>query len=110
LGLLGLASYSTERKKKEISIRKVLGATLQDLLMLLSAEFVILTIIALIIGSPLAYYLMDNFLSSYAYRVDLDGNVFLIAGAGLLLTTLLVISFQLVRAGLGNPVNNLRNE
>ncbi len=110
LGLLGLTAYSTERKKKEISIRKVLGATLQDLLMLLSAEFVILTIIALIIGSPLAYYLMDNFLSSYAYRVDLDGNVFLIAGAGLLLTTLLVISFQLVRAALGNPVNNLRNE
>ena len=110
LGLLGLATYSTERKKKEISIRTVLGASLPDLIVMLSAEFLILTVIALLIGSPLAYYLMDEFLSSYAYRVALDGKLFIAAGLGLLLTTLAVISFQLIRAALANPVNNLRNE
>lgn len=110
LGLLGLAAYATERKRKEISIRKVLGATLQDLIILLSAEFMVLTLIALAVGSPLAYYLMDNLLSSYAYRVSLDVSIFIVAGSGLLLTTLLVISLQLMKAALANPVNNLRNE
>ena len=110
LGLLGLATYSTERKRKEISIRKVLGATIGDLLLLLSTEFVLLTLIALLIGSPLGYFLMDNFLSGYAYRVSLDGYIFLSTGLGLLITTLLIVSFQLVRAALSNPVRNLRNE
>jgi putative ABC transport system permease protein len=110
LGLLGLAAYSTERKRKEISIRKVLGATVGGLLMRMSTEFLVLTCIALLIGCPVAYYLMAEFLSGYAYHVSIDYSIFVTTTVGLLLTTLLVISFQLIKAALDNPVNNLRNE
>lgn len=110
LGLLGLASYTTERKKKEMSIRKVLGASVNNLLMLLSREFLILVAIAIAIGCPLAYLVVDKFLDNYAYHISLDASVFVISAAGLFMTTLVVISLQLVKAAFGNPVDNLRNE
>jgi putative ABC transport system permease protein len=110
LGLLGLASYSTERKRKEISIRKVLGASLSGLIMLLSTEFLVLTAIALVIGCPVAFMLMNEFLNGYAYHVSMDFSIFVFTTVGLLGITLLVISYQLIRAALSNPVDNLRNE
>lgn len=110
LGLLGLAAYATERKKKEISIRKVLGATVPNLISMMSKEFVLLTCIALVIGCPTAYYLMQNFLQGYAYHVELGYMIFLLTGVGLLLVTLSVILFQVTRAAVANPTNNLRSE
>jgi putative ABC transport system permease protein len=110
LGLLGLAAYSTERKKKEISIRKVLGATVPNLIMLMSTEFLVLTAIALLVGCPAAYYLMNEFLQGYAYHVSIHYSVFVTTAIGLLFVTLFVILFQVSRAALTNPVDNLRNE
>lgn len=110
LGLLGLASYSTERKKKEISIRKVLGASVPNLIVLMSTEFIILTAIALFIGCPVAYYFMNQFLEGYAYHVTIDPSVFIATSIGLIVVTLSVILFQVTRAAVTNPVNNLRSE
>lgn len=110
LGLLGLASYSTERKKKEISIRKVLGASVPNLIMFMSTEFIILTLVALTIGCPVAYYLMNEFLRGYAYHVSISFTIFIKAAVGLLIITLGVILYQVSRAALNNPVDNLRNE
>jgi putative ABC transport system permease protein len=110
LGLLGLASYTTERKKKEISIRKVLGASIRNLLFLLSSEFMVLVLIAIAIGLPLAYLIVERFLENYAYHISLNAGIFFVSAAALLVITLAVISFQVIRAALENPVDNLRNE
>jgi putative ABC transport system permease protein len=110
LGLLGLAAYATERKKKEISIRKVLGATVPNLIAMMSKEFILLTSIALLIGCPAAYYLMQNFLQGYAYHVEIGYMIFAQTGIGLLLVTLSVILLQVTRAAVANPTNNLRSE
>lgn len=110
LGLLGLAAYATERKKKEISVRKVLGATVPNLIAMMSKEFIVLTLIALAIGFPLAYYFMNQFLQGYAYHVSIDYSVFIITGLGLLSITLLVILFQVTKAAIANPTDNLRSE
>lgn len=110
LGLLGLASYATERKKKEISIRKVLGASIPNLIMFMSTEFIVLTSIALLIGFPVSFYLMNKFLDGYAYHISISYGVFVVTAIGLLVVTLAVILFQVSRAALTNPVDNLRNE
>lgn len=110
LGLLGLAAYSTERRKKEISVRKVLGATVSSLITLISKEFLILAFIALCIGCPLAYYFMNIFLQGYAYHTTMSYLVFILTGGGLLTLTLLIILFQVTRAAVANPTNNLRSE
>lgn len=110
LGLLGLAAYATERKKKEISIRKVLGATVAELIAMMGKEFVMLTCLALLVGCPVAYYFMQNFLQGYAYHVELGYMIFVGTGAGLLMVTLFVILFQVTRAAVANPTNNLRSE
>jgi putative ABC transport system permease protein len=110
LGLLGLASYSTERKKKEISIRKVLGASVPNLIVLMSTEFIVLTAIALFIGCPVAYYFMNQFLEGYAYHITIEPSVFIVTSIGLMAVTLSVILFQVTRAAVTNPVNNLRSE
>lgn len=110
LGLLGLASYSTERKKKEISIRKVLGASVPNLIVFMSTEFFMLTLVALAVGCPVAYYLMSEFLAGYAYHTTISYIIFIVTAAGLLTITLGVILFQVSSAALTNPVDNLRNE
>lgn len=110
LGLLGLASYSTERRKKEISIRKTLGASVQHLIVMMSKEFVILVGVALLIGSPLACYFLDHFLQGYAYRTDIGASAFIITTLCLAFVTMAVTLFQVTRTALANPVDNLRNE
>ncbi|MBU1822730.1 MAG: FtsX-like permease family protein, partial [Bacteroidetes bacterium] len=110
LGLFGLASFMAEQRTKEIGVRKVLGASVTSLWRLLSKDFVLLVIIALLIASPLAWYFMDGWLEKYTYRTDLAWWIFVLAGMGALAITLLTVSFQAIKAALMNPVKSLRSE
>ena len=110
LGLFGLVTFMAEQRVKEIGIRKVLGATTIGLVSLLSKDFLKLVAIALVIASPLAYYLMDQWLADFAYRIDIQWWVFLMAGILAIGVALLTVSFQSVKAALANPVESLRSE
>jgi putative ABC transport system permease protein len=108
MGLLGLAMFTAEQRRKEIGIRKVLGANVLSLLRLLSGEFMGLVLIALVIASPLAWWAMQVWLRDYAYRTPIEWWIFGLAGALALLIALLTVSFQSIRAALANPVKSLR--
>ena len=110
LGLFGLASYVAEQRTKEIGVRKVLGASVVSLWRLLSKDFVLLVLIALLIAAPLAGYFMDGWLQKYTYRTELSWWIFAATGAGALAIALLTVSFQAVKAALMNPVESLRSE
>ncbi len=110
LGLFGLASFVAEQRTKEISVRKVLGATVFNVWNLLSKEFVMLVTISFIIAIPVAYYFMHNWLQNYTYRTELSWWIFAAAGIGSLLITILVVSFQSIKAAIANPVKSLRAE
>ena len=110
LGLLGLAAYSAERRSKEIGIRKVLGASIFNLWRLMSTEYTWLILISLLIASPVAYYLMSGWLASYTIQTPLDWGVFIIAGVGVLVITLLTVSSLAIKAAVRNPVEVLRYE
>ncbi len=110
LGLFGLATYNIQRRTKELGIRKVLGATGLNLFMLLSSTVARQVAIALLIASPIAWYIMHQWLQAFQYRISLQAWVFLLAGAGALLVALLTISYRTVRAIRANPVNSLRQE
>lgn len=110
LGLFGLAAFMTERRTKEIGIRKVLGATVAQLWILLSREFVLLVLVASVVASPLALWLMSGWLQKYDYRIDISLWVFVIAGIVALLIALITVSSQAIKAALANPVKSLRTE
>ena len=110
LGLFGLASYAAERRTKEIGIRKVLGASVQNIVGLLSKNFLKLVLIANLIAWPLAWLALNKWLSDFAYRVNISWWVFLIAGLAALLIALLTVSFQAIKAAILNPVKSLRTE
>jgi len=110
LGLFGLASFVAEQRTKEIGIRKVLGASIVTLWQLLTKEFALLVVISLIVAIPVSYYFMHNWLQNYQYRAELSWWIFVAAGAGALLITLLTVSFQSIKAALMNPVKSLRSE
>jgi len=110
LGLFGMASFVAEQRTREIGVRKVLGASVFNLWRLLSKDFVLLVMIALLIAVPLAYYGMHTWLQNYQYRTGVSWWVFVTAGSGALLITLLTVSFQSIRAALANPVKSLRTE
>ncbi|MGA0559413.1 ABC transporter permease [Larkinella sp. VNQ87] len=110
LGLFGLASFMAEQRTKEMGVRKVLGASALNLWTLLSKDFLVLVIIAFGIATPMAWYLLHNWLQKYEYRTDLPWWVFAATGAGALLITLLTVSFQSIKAALINPVKSLRSE
>ena len=110
LGLFGMASFVAEQRTKEIGVRKVLGASTFSLWKLLSKEFVLLVFISLLIASPLAYYFMHNWLQGYQYRTELSWWIFVAAGMGALLITILTVSFQAIKAAIANPVKSLRTE
>lgn len=110
LGLFGLAAYSAVRRIKEIGIRKVLGATSGGLVVLLSKDFVKLVLISLVLASPLAWYLMHQWLEDFPYRIQLSWWIFVLAGLIAICIALITVSFQAVRAALSNPVKNLRTE
>lgn len=110
LGLLGLAIFSTERRTREIGIRKVLGATVSRIVFLLCKDIVLLIVIALLIASPLAWYFMHSWLQGFAYRASLSGWMFVAAGAAAIVIALLTVGFQAMRAAMANPVKSLRTE
>jgi ABC-type antimicrobial peptide transport system permease subunit len=110
LGLFGLAAYDTERRTKEIGIRKVLGANTKGLIALLAKDFLKLVAIAIVLASPLAYFLMNKWLQDFAYRISIEWWVFVLAGVIALFIALVTVSFQAIRAAIANPVKSLRTE
>ena len=110
LGLLGLAAYSAEQRAKEISIRKVMGASVNQVIVLMSKDFLLLVVIAFIIATPLAWYLVEKWLAGFANRIALDASLVVIAGIVAVMIALLTISFQSIRAARENPVKAMRSE
>ncbi|WP_018611151.1 ABC transporter permease [Segetibacter koreensis] len=110
LGLFGLAAYTAERRRKEVGIRKVLGATTQGVVLLLSKDFIRLVIISLVIASPVAYYFMHQWLEDFAYRINISWWIFVVAGLAAIVIALATVSFQAVKAAIANPVKSLRTE
>jgi ABC-type antimicrobial peptide transport system permease subunit len=110
LGLFGLAAYMAEQRTREIGIRKVLGASVSQLLLLLSKDFVILVSVSFLIASPLAYFLAHRWLQGYDYRTSIGIGVFLLTGLGALVIAALTVGYQAVKAALMNPVTSLRAE
>jgi putative ABC transport system permease protein len=110
LGLFGLASFVTEQRTKEIGIRKALGASVSELVMMLSKEFTKWIILANLIAWPVAYFVMKKWLQNFAYRININILVFIIAGAAALTIALLTISYHAIKASLANPVDSLRYE
>jgi putative ABC transport system permease protein len=110
LGLFGLSAYIAERRIKEIGVRKVLGASVPGVVTLLSKDFLKLTLVAALIAFPIAWWWMNKWLEDFAYRININWTVFLIAGLCTLLIALLTVSFQAIKAAIANPVKSLRTE
>lgn len=110
LGLFGLASFMAERRTKEIGVRKVLGASVAQLWVLLSRDFVLLVLISCVVASPMAYYFLAGWLQKYDYHVAISPWIFVGAGFTAIVVTLLTISFQSIKAALMNPVDSLRRD
>lgn len=110
LGLLGLASYSTMQRTKEIGIRKVMGASVQNIINLLSRDFLKLVIISFVVAAPLAWFFMHRWLNDFAYRTAIGWWVFIIAAVLAILIAVATVSFQAIRAAVANPVKSLRAE
>jgi putative ABC transport system permease protein len=110
LGLFALVSFSIESRTKEIGIRKVLGASVANIIGMVSREFLILIFIATFVGLPVAAYLMTNWLEDFAYHVGLEVDIFLISSIISLLIAFVTVSFRSIRAAVANPVNSLRSE
>ncbi len=110
LGLFGLAAYTAERRTKEIGIRKVLGASVEGLTALLSKDFIKLVTTSCIIAFPVAWWIMQNWLQDYAYRIQISWWIFLAAGFLAILIALITVSFQAIKAAIANPVKSLRTE
>lgn len=110
LGLLGLAMFTTGARTKEIGVRKVLGATVTQIVTLLSRELVILVLLAFAIVTPLAFWAMDKWMQNFADHTSLSWWVFVLSGSGMLLTALITLSSQTIRAAVANPVKSLRSE
>ncbi len=110
LGLFGLVSFIAEQKKKEIGIRKVLGASVQTVIKLMTKDYIVLVIVAFIIATPIAYYLMQQWLDGFQFRIDIQWWTFLLAGGFALTITFLTVGFQSIKSALANPIKSLRTE
>ena len=108
--LFGMASFSAEQRIKEIGVRKVLGASVFNLWRLMSKEFMLLVIISLLIATPIAYYIMYNWLKNYEYHSDMTWWIFAFTGLGAMMITLLTVSWQAIKAAIANPAKSLRTE
>jgi ABC-type antimicrobial peptide transport system permease subunit len=110
LGLLGLAIYNTNQRTKEIGVRKVLGATVSQIVALLSTELILLILLAFALVTPLAWYAMNKWMQSFADRTSISWWIFVLSGGGMLLTALITSSFQTIKAAMANPTKSLRSE
>ena len=110
LGLAGLASFTIEKRIREIGIRKVLGATVSQLLLLISKEFLKLVLVAFVIAVPLTWWAMSNWLEKYTFRIPINPLIFLLVGGMILLLTLVVVGLNTMRAAVRNPTKSLRTE
>ena len=110
LGIFGLALYTAEKRTKEIGIRKVFGASIPGIFLLLTSEFVKWVIVANIIAWPAAYFFMNKWLQNFAYKINLSVGIFILSGLVALFIALIAISSQGIRAALTNPANSLRYE
>src|SRR6185437_8785510 len=110
LGLFGLATYVAETRTKEIGVRKVLGASVQGIVALLSKDFLKLVLISFFIASPVAWFVMNKWLASYSYRINISLWVFVIAGLLSAAIAFITVSFQAIKAAVANPVDSLRSE
>jgi putative ABC transport system permease protein len=110
LGLFGLATYTAEQRIKEIGVRKVLGATISNIITMLSKDFMILVFIASAVAIPLAWWAMSKWLQDFAYRISIGWWIFIAAGVIALLIALVTVSSQAIKAALANPVKSLRTE
>src|SRR5258708_37228055 len=110
LGLFGLASFTAERRVKEIGVRKVLGASVFNLWQLLSKDFIGLVLISCFIASPIAWYYMNEWLKAYHYKTTIGIGIFILVAMVAILITLMTVSFQAVRAAMANPSKSLRTE
>ena len=110
LGLFGLSAFMAERRTKEIGVRKVLGASVSNVAVLLSKDFLRLTVVAIVIAFPVAWYFMNKWLEDFAYRISIHWTIFFISGLGTLMITLVTISFQAIGAAMANPAKSLRTE
>jgi ABC-type antimicrobial peptide transport system permease subunit len=109
-GLLGLAAFTAEQRTKEIGIRKVLGATVSSIVILITSDFSKLIFVAFLIASPIGWWVITNFLERYPYRVGISGWILLAAGSISLILALLIVSTQALRAAISNPTDSLRSE
>ena len=110
LGLFGMASFVAEQRTKEIGVRKVLGASVSELWLLLSKDFMFLVLISCVIASPIAFYFLQDWLLQYEYRITMGPWIFIGSAIIAILITLATISFQAIKAALANPVKSLRSE
>jgi putative ABC transport system permease protein len=110
LGLLGLAAFTIQQRRKEIGVRIILGATISGIVNLLSRDFLKLVVFALLIASPVAYYFANRWLQDFAFHIKIHWWVFALTGIVLILAAFLIVSFQGLRAALSNPIDSLRNE
>jgi putative ABC transport system permease protein len=110
LGLIGLASFISEQKKKEISIRKILGADLKSILALTATEYVKCIAVAAVVAWPTGYLIMDRWLQNFAYRTSMRIGIFILSGLLAFVIALITVSYQSIKAAVANPVDSLRYE
>jgi putative ABC transport system permease protein len=110
LGLFGLVTYAAEQRTKEIGIRKVLGAKVGGIVTMLSKDFARLVLIAALVAFPVAWWAMNKWLQSFAYRITISWWVFVVAGITAIAIALITVSFQSIKAAIANPVKSLRTE
>lgn len=110
LGLIGLTAYTTEQRIKEVGIRKVLGATVTNITLLISKDFILLVLIAVILASPIAYHLLNIWLQDFSYKTTIDFSIFLISGGIALFIAFFSVSYQTIKSAMSNPIKSLRSE
>ncbi len=110
MGLLALSAYNVIQRSKEIGVRKVLGATVQDLVIVLSKDFLLLVAVAFVIAIPASWFIMNKWLQSFAFRTGIPWWIFGLSGLLAMLTALVTVGLQGIRAGLANPIRSLRSE
>jgi len=110
MGLYGLSAFMAEQRTKEIGVRKVLGASVFNVVYLLSSGFTRLILIAVVIAVPIAWFAVDSWLKSFAYRIDISWTIFLTASLSALLIAWFTVSYESIKAAIANPVKSLRTE